>query len=319
MNLPELQDGEDKTSPLKNRLRKQFKHLRKWAKKADTNCFRLYSTDIKQFPCSIDIYGKCFYVQFFFSKQDGERKDLQELITKALVETFTVSPEEIFYRTRIKRARLEQYEKVASEKAFFPVVEHGTKFLVNLDDYLDTGLFLDHRTTRQIVAKHAVGKTLLNLFAYTCSFSVQAGVLGALSTKSVDLSNTYTSWGKKNLALNKLSAKNHAVIREDCMVFLEKAAFENTLYDVIVIDPPTLSRSKKMDSFFSVDTDYPVLIGKSLPLLAPGGVLFFSTNSRKFSFDDTLFPHCKVEEITHKTLPEDFQGKQMHRCWKIEK
>jgi 23S rRNA G2069 N7-methylase RlmK/C1962 C5-methylase RlmI len=185
---------------------------------------------------------------------------------------------------------------------------------VNLKDYLDTGLFLDHRETRKMVASISKGKRLLNLFAYTCSFSVQAASSGACFTKSVDMSNTYTEWGKDNFLLNGLSLKNNEIVRADCLKFLD---YEMGEYDIIVIDPPTISRSKKMEQLFDIQIDYVALITKSLKLLLPGGVIFFSTNSRKFKFEDSLFAGCSIREITDKTLPLDFHNKKIHRCWKI--
>lgn len=233
---------------------------------------------------------------------------------QTLTSLFETSPDNVYWRTRIKREKTEQYEKTGVTKHFFPVLEYGVQFRVNLTDYLDTGLFLDHRETRRLVASLAPGKRLLNLFAYTCSFSVHAAVKGAIFTKSVDLSNTYTEWGKENFLLNSLPLKNNPIIRDDCLQFLQK---EKEMYDLIVIDPPTISRSKKMDQMFDVQKDYPFLISKAVPLLSPGGTLFFSTNSREFTFDESLFSGCKIIEISRKTLPIDFHNQKIHRCWQI--
>ena len=156
---------------------------------------------------------------------------------------------------------------------------------------------------------------MLNLFAYTCSFSVHAAVAGALFTKSVDMSNTYTSWGEDNFALNGMELKNHVVIRDDCLKFLEE---EKELYDLIIIDPPTLSRSKKMDQMFDIQEDYIFLIEKALRLLNRGGVIFFSTNSRKFVLDPRDLPPCHILDVSKKTLPLDFRNPLIHQCWKIE-
>jgi 23S rRNA G2069 N7-methylase RlmK/C1962 C5-methylase RlmI len=199
------------------------------------------------------------------------------------------------------------------------VIEFGIQFKVNLVDYLDTGLFLDHRETRRIVAQAAINKKLLNLFAYTCSFSVHAAASGALFTKSVDMSNTYTEWGKDNFRLNDLPLQNNEVVREDCLKFLDKEIKQGTCYDVIVIDPPTISRSKKMDQLFDIQVDYVSILSKSLQLLQDDGVIFFSTNSRKFVFDQTLFPFCLIQDISHKTTPIDFHDPKIHQCWKITK
>ena len=196
-------------------------------------------------------------------------------------------------------------------------MEYGVKFKINLLDYLDTGLFLDHRETRRKVALIAKGKRVLNLFAYTCSFSVHAAVCGALFTKSVDLSNTYTAWGRDNFRLNGISPANHPIIRADCLKFLDEELSSRTKYDLIIIDPPTISRSKKMDQMFDIQLDYPDLLSKALKLLAPSGEIFFSTNSRKFVFDGSQFANCSILEISDKTLPIDFHDPKIHRCWNI--
>lgn len=313
MILPSIIDGEDKSSPLKNRIRKNYQHLRKWAKRTATDCFRIYDRDIKEYPVAIDIYAGRFCVHYFSYDRNEEEVDTEE-VDDTLRSLFGEC--EIFSRTRKRRRKIEQYEKTGGEKEFFTALEYGVKFAINLQDYLDVGLFLDHRLTRQIVAKEAKGKRLLNLFAYTCSFSVHAAYLGAASTKSVDMSNTYTKWGRKNFALNNLPEKSNPIIRDDCLQFLEN---EKGTYDVIVIDPPTISRSKKMEEFFDVQKDYARLIQLSLNLLDESGVIYFSTNSRKFHFDEALFAGCKIEEISHKTVPEDFSKKNIHRCWKIKK
>ncbi|MEX1012092.1 MAG: class I SAM-dependent methyltransferase [Waddliaceae bacterium] len=307
--LPTIIDGEDKSSSLKNRIRKNYKHLRKWAKRADTECFRIYDRDIKEFPLAIDIYAGRFCVQQF--AYDDEEFDTAEVdaILKSLFGDC-----QIFWKSRIRRKKLEQYEKIGEEKAFFTAVEHGVKFKINLTDYLDTGLFLDHRTTRQMVASESKGKRLLNLFAYTCSFSVHAAMHGALYTKSVDLSNTYTQWGRDNFELNHLSAQNNPIVRDDCMKFLMS---EKEKYDLIVIDPPTISRSKRVKEMFDVQRDYMRLIHLAVGLLEENGVIYFSNNYRKFEFNESAFPKCVIKEISDKTVPEDFNKKNIHRCWKI--
>ena len=313
--LPLIADGEDKTSPLKNRIRKNYRHVRKWANRTQTNCFRIYDRDIKEYPLAIDFYNGRFCVHFFSSKESEQpRQELHDEATNAICSIFNVKEDCIFWRTRIKREKTQQYEKIHESKAFFIVLEYGVKFRVNLVDYLDTGLFLDHRETRQLVASLSKGKRLLNLFAYTCSFSVHAALHGASLTKSVDMSNTYTDWGKFNFILNSIPQGNNPIVREDCLKFLDE---EEEKYDIIVIDPPTISRSKKMDQMFDIQIDYVTLINKSLKLLAEKGVIFFSTNSRKFDFDESLFPDCSIQDISKKTIPLDFHNQKIHRCWKI--
>lgn len=213
ISLPGIVDGEDKSSPLANRIRKNYRHIRKWAKRTITDCFRLYDREIPHYPLAIDFYAGRFCVHYFSRGRGNEEPPavLVEETTQALKMIFGATPDTIYWRTRAKRKETRQYEKVGESKEFFTVLEYGVKFRVNLVDYLDTGLFLDHRETRQLVAALAKDKRVLNLFAYTCSFSVQAAVAGAASTKSVDMSNTYTAWGRENLMLNSpfASASRH--------------------------------------------------------------------------------------------------------------
>ena len=319
ITLPNILDGEDKTSPFKNCIRKKYRHLRKWAKRSKTDCFRIYNHEIPQYPFDIDFYAGRFCIHYLPRHRENKElpDDLKFEVVQVLQELFGSAEDFIFWRTRYKRKKTEQYEKVRATKDFFIAHEHGVKFKINLLDYLDTGLFLDHRKTRQLVASLARGKRVLNLFAYTCSFSVHAAIAGALFTKSVDMSNTYLSWGKDNLQLNTLSLENNQLVRADCLKFLDEEIRTPKQYDVIVIDPPTISRSKKMDQMFDIQEDYVLLILKALQLLAKDGIIFFSTNSRKFTFDPSLFKSCLIQEISHKTLPVDFSDPKIHRCWKI--
>jgi 23S rRNA (cytosine1962-C5)-methyltransferase len=316
--LPLIVDNNDKSSPFKNCIRKNYRHLRKWGNRTKTNCFRIYDKDIKEYPLAIDFYDGRFCVHYFTETKENNvlRQDLYDEVISTLSSLFSTSPELIYTKTRIKREKIEQYEKIGKSKDFFSVCEYGLQFKVNLSDYLDTGLFLDHRETRRLVASIAAGKRLLNLFAYTCSFSVHAAAMGATFTKSVDLSNTYTNWGKENFLLNGFSLVNHPIIREDCFRFLEK---EQSIYDVIVIDPPTISRSKKMDQMLDLQEDYPYLINKALNLLSRDGTLIFSTNSRHFDFDKNLFDQCVIFDISKSTIPLDYHNQKIHRCWKISK
>jgi len=318
-DLPNICEGEDKTSPFMNCIRKNYRHVRKWAKRTATNCFRIYDREMHHYPFAIDFYAGRYCVQYF--SQDRDLPEPPEFIAHEVEQTLGkllgVNPSSIYWRSRVKRGKMEQYEKADAAREFFPVLEYGVQFRVNLLDYLDTGLFLDHRETRRIVASLASGKRLLNLFAYTCSFSVRAAVAGAIFTKSVDMSNTYTDWGRENFLLNGIPLKNHPIVRADCLKFLGNEIRSAVKYDLIVIDPPTISRSKKMDEMFDVQLDYPMLINQALQLLAPGGTIFFSTNSRRFVLDKTLFPTCFFEDISKKTLPIDFHDPLIHRCWKI--
>ena len=317
--LPAIADEDDKSCAFKNCIRKNYRHVRKWAKRTNTNCFRVYDRDIKEYPVVVDFYAGRFCVQYFSynREDDNPSAELENDVLGALYSIFAVDPDLIYWRTRVRRTKMQQYEKIDDVKQFFTVCEYGVQFKVNLHDYLDTGLFLDHRETRQIVASMANGKRVLNLFAYTCAFSVQAACAGAAYTKSVDLSNTYTAWGRENFVLNELSLKNNVLVREDCLRFLDDEIASRTKYDIIVIDPPTISRSKKMDQMFDLQVDYVLLISKALRLLSKGGVIFFSTNSRRFSFDQSLFESCSIRDISKKTIPLDFHNQKIHRCWQI--
>jgi 23S rRNA G2069 N7-methylase RlmK/C1962 C5-methylase RlmI len=321
IDLPLVADSEDKSSILCNRIRKNYRHLRKWAKRTGTDCFRIYDRDIKEYPLAVDYYAGRFCLHYYSSlgEDEGPREDLRVELEGALQLLFGATDDQLFWRTRFRRKEVAQYEKAGVEQDYFVVHEYGLRFKVNLVDYLDTGLFLDHRETRHLVAGLSKGKHVLNLFAYTCAFSVHAAAAGALSTTSVDMSNTYTAWGRDNFRLNDLSDASNPIIRADCLRFLEDELITGSVYDVIVIDPPTISRSKKMDQMFDIQQDYVYLIQSALQLLAQGGVILFSTNARRFSFEGELFPGCDIREITSQTIPLDFHDRKIHRCWKLQK
>ena len=317
--FPEIANGEDKGSPFVNCIRNTYRHVRKWAKRTHTNCFRIYDRTLYHYPLAIDFYAGRYCVHYFSpNREDNEpSNELVHEVEKALSDTFRARSDEIFWRSRIKRKKQEQYEKQNTAREFFSVYEYGVQFKINLIDYLDTGLFLDHRELRKMVASYAKGKRVLNLFSYTASFSVHAAYQGASFTKSVDMSNTYTDWAKENFVLNGISLKHNELVRADCLRFLEDEIRSDARYDIIVIDPPTISRSKKMDQMFDIQQDYILLITKALKLLNSDGVIFFSTNSRKFVFDLHQFASCRVEDISKKTLPIDFHDTKIHQVWKI--
>ncbi len=317
MLLPEIANGEDKSSAFVNCIRNTYRHVRKWAKRTATNAFRIYDRELYHYPLAIDYYAGRYSVHYFLQDRDQDEppQAIVQEVEKALYDLFRVNPDDIYWRSRMRRKKLEQYEKKDETLEFFTVQEYGVRFKVNLVDYLDTGLFLDHRETRQLVASHANNKRLLNLFSYTASFSVHAAVKGASYTKSVDMSNTYSDWAKDNFLLNDLSLQTNKIVRADCIKFLEE---ESERYDLIVIDPPTISRSKKMDGMFDIQEDYIFLIQKALNLLLPGGTIFFSTNSRKFLFENSHFPNCKIIDISNKTLPIDFKDPKIHKTFKIQ-
>lgn len=317
--LPDIVDGEDKSSPFANCLRNNYRHLKKWAKRTQTDAFRIYDRELGNYPLAIDFYAGRYCVHYFSPQRQSDDPPPEFVIevSKVLNQLLGAKKEDIFWRTRAKNKATRQYEKIDDSQQFFTVLEYGVKFKINLTDYLDTGLFLDHRQTRQLIAAQCAGKRVLNLFAYTCAFSVHAAMAGATFTKSVDMSNTYTAWGRANFLLNTLSLRDNEIVRADCLRFLDQEAFSKVAYDVIIVDPPTISRSKKMEQFFDVKVDYIDLLSKALRLLAPQGILLFSTNARKFTFDASHFAAYSCQEITHKTIPPDFKDRTIHRCWQL--
>jgi len=307
-------------STLGNRLAKRYKHLKKWAKSTVTDAFRIYDRDIPEYPLAIDYYAGRFNIQYFSKGADeGEEipPEMTALTEDAIRSLFGVEKADIFWKVRKVRSRLEQYEKIAGRHNYFSVFEHGQRFLINLTDYLDTGLFLDHRTTRQLAASLAGGRRVLNLFAYTGSFTVHCAAHGADLSTTVDMSNTYTDWTKDNFILNEMDLNSHQIIRDDCIKFLKEAKSAKVRYDLIILDPPTLSRSKKMEEMFDVQKDHIQLLNDCFALLAPDGEIIFSTNSRRFKLDEEALAGRQIKDVTAKTLPQDFRDAKIHKCWII--
>lgn len=327
---------------LKNRLIKRFKHLNKWAKRRNVLCFRLYDRDIPEIPLAIDIYKTVDLEQKLFAhialyerpyeKDESEENMWLAQMKEATKEALLLEDQNIIIKTRKKqRGETSQYTKFSDEQKIIYTGENGATFKINLTDYLDTGLFFDHRPLRQTVKETAQNKDVLNLFCYTGSFSVYAALGGAKSVDSVDLSKNYLNWAKENMNLNaidttekdSLGVEKYRFIAEDCVSFIKWAAkaknAQRNKWDIIVLDPPTFSNSKKIEGVFDINNDWKDLVNTCLLLLKDGGVLYFSTNSRKLKFDETQIDGI-VTEITESTIPEDFKSKAehyCHRCWKI--
>jgi 23S rRNA (cytosine1962-C5)-methyltransferase len=303
-----------------NRLRKVHKHIGKWAKRQGITCFRIYDCDIPEYPVAIDKYGEHLYIAVFYKsylEKYGSLDEWVEQISQALHIVLDVPISNQHIRIRQRQKGIQQYEKIDDLSKRFVIEENGLKFWVNLDDYLDTGLFLDHRNTRQLVRLDSNEKKILNLFAYTGSFSVYAAAGGALSTTTVDLSNTYLRWAADNMALNGFDAISHNYIQADVMAWI-KTEKDNT-YDLVIMDPPTFSNSKRMDDILDIQRDHGFLISEVYRILNPNGRLYFSTNFRGFKLDAEAIPFKSIKEITHITIPEDFRNKKIHRCWLMEK
>ncbi len=300
-----------------NRLKKMARHYDKWARRQELEAYRIYDADLEEAPLTIDRYAGQLYVAVYDAEGTEEEWDDRKLAYRdAITETLGVSKDQVFFKLRKQQKGTEQYEKLSIAKREFTIVENGLGFIVNLTDYLDTGLFLDHRQTRMMVADQSAGKRVLNLFAYTCSFSTYAAAAGAERVDSLDLSNTYLNWGKRNMQINKINDRAHRWIKADGLAWLREPV-EST-YDIIILDPPTFSNSKMMKDVLDTQRDYPLLIERCLARLAPGGTIYFSTNYRKFRFDpEAITGASSVKEITKQTLPPDFRRKSLHRCWKV--
>jgi len=307
---------------LANRLRKRAKHLRKWAKREGISCYRLYDRDIPEIPLAVDWYEGRLHIAEYQRNHDHtpeEHEAWLDSLVDAAAEVLQVERADCYLKRRERQKGTAQYERVSKESAIFTVREWGATFEVNLSDYLDTGLFLDHRLTRRRVAAEARGKDVLNLFAYTGAFTVHAAMGGARSTTTVDLSNTYLDWAESNLRLNTIAPSDHRVVRDDVMAWLRRSPPES--YDLVVCDPPTFSNSKRTLTHFDIQRDQLGLLSAVARVTRPTGVVYFSTNFRRFKpeFEATGPGGVweTVDEISGETVPEDFRNKRVHRCWRL--
>ncbi|MCI5830385.1 MAG: class I SAM-dependent methyltransferase [Treponema sp.] len=355
-----------------NRLSKNFKQLKKWARKNRVTCYRLYDKDIPEIPLCADLYAflpadietkmeaaayyarlnsaiaenkpevnalladeaQRTYLHLYlyerpYEKDEEEEKQWLKEMSAAAAKVLAIPETNIILKTRKKQTenkKRAQYEKQENEVSVKGTVfEQGQLFYVNLSDYIDTGLFFDHRPLRAMVRQQAQGKRVLNLFSYTSSFSVYAAEGKASFIESVDLSNTYTEWSKNNMALNGFEGDRYSFISADVIQYLydrEKEADHNSefkKFDLIVLDPPTFSNSKKTDTMLDINRDWCELVRLCSRILTEDGILYFSTNSRKLVFDENKIPANAVcREITQKTIPEDYRNTKIHRVWEIK-
>jgi 23S rRNA G2069 N7-methylase RlmK/C1962 C5-methylase RlmI/23S rRNA G2445 N2-methylase RlmL len=310
-----------------NRLSKNLKRLQTWASRADVSCFRVYDADMPEYAFAIDLYRTIepdltwLYVQEYAAPSEIELEAVRRRRNEALSvlpEVTGVPEERIRVRTRRRNKRGEQYRKVDEQANFHRVMEGGLKFRVNFDDYLDTGLFLDHRMTRARLREAASGKRFLNLFAYTATATVYAAAGGAASSTTVDMSRTYLDWAQRNLAINGMTGRQHALVQADCREWLQESAHRSERYDLIFLDPPTFSNSKRMEGVLDVERDHGSLIDGCAKLLAPGGLLVFSTNAQRFKLDEALATRYDIRDISAATLPRDFErNPRIHRCFEV--
>ena len=310
-----------------NRLAKNLKRLRPWAQREGISCFRVYDADMPEYAFAIDRYAVIepdetwLYVQEYAAPAEIEREAVQRRrgeVLASLPEVTGVSPERIRLRMRRRTRRGEQYLKVGEQSQFHTVLEGGLRLRVNFDDYLDTGLFLDHRITRARLRAAARGRHFLNLFAYTGTATAYAGDGGARATTSVDLSATYLAWAQENLALNGFTGASHRFVQADCREWLDEAGRGAARFDLIFLDPPTFSNSKRMEGVLDISRDHPALVDACARLLAPGGLIVFSTNAQRFRLDAGLSERYDIVDISAATLPLDFaRNPRIHRCYEV--
>jgi len=332
-----------------NRLEKQYKHLRKWARRTGTSCYRLYDKDIPEIPLAVDLYQnavtKELYLHIALYERPYDKEEDAEIIwmnamKKAASVILDIALDRVYTKIRRhQRGEESQYEKASQTGGRIEIEEGCSRFLVNLSDYLDTGIFLDHRPARLMVRAEAAQKKVLNLFCYTGAFSVHAAAGGALSVTSVDLSKTYLAWAAQNLALNgfksntptaghsapisQLMHTNWPCVHSDVKAFLAGAKRMDEKWDLIICDPPTFSNSKRTVENLDLNRDWIELCRTCLALLAPGGSLYFSTNSRSLKFDPELIGGAAtragvtITDLSQASIPEDFRNKNIHRLWKF--
>jgi 23S rRNA (guanine2445-N2)-methyltransferase / 23S rRNA (guanine2069-N7)-methyltransferase len=307
-----------------NRLRKNFERLEKWARRNEIACYRVYDADMPEYAFAIDVYGndeRWLYVQEYAAPdtvaEEAVRARRDEALAQ-LADVLQVPAERTFLRVRRRQREGEQYEKLDGEGHFHAVREGRYRFLVNFTDYLDTGLFLDHRLTRAKLGAMAHGKRFLNLFAYTGTATVHAVGGGATASTTIDMSRTYLDWALRNLDLNGLRGPQHEFVQADCLAWLEAQAQSKTppRYDLVFVDPPTHSRSKRMQREWDVQRDHAWLLDTVAKLLAPGGTIVFSNNFQKFRLDAGLRERFEVEDLTRATIPEDYaRNPRIHVCF----
>lgn len=303
-----------------NRLRKNQKKLEKWARQEGIECYRLYDADLPEYNVAVDRYADWVVIQEYAPPKTVDPQKARQRLFDVIAATLSVlgcATNKLVLKTRERQKGKNQYQKMAEKGDFMEVREYNARLWVNLTDYLDTGLFLDHRIARRMLGEMSKGKDFLNLFSYTGSASVHAGLGGARSTTTVDMSRTYLEWAERNLRLNGLSGRAHRLIQADCLGWLRDS---DEKFDLIFIDPPTFSNSKRMEAEFDVQRDHIQLMRDLKRLLRAGGTIMFSNNKRGFRMDlDGLAKlGLSAREITQKTLSQDFaRNRQIHNCWLI--
>ncbi len=314
----------DGAQMLANRLRKNLRIVGKWARREGITCYRLYDADLPEYAVAVDLYQaaegdrRWAHVQEYRAPATIDPAKAAARLQEALptiVEELGIARQDLHFKLRERKKGKTQYQRLAQSGEYYEVREGPVTLWVNFTDYLDTGLFLDHRPTRQMIGSMAQGKRFLNLFGYTGSATVHAAAGGASATTTVDMSNTYIEWARRNLHGNGFRGVPHALVQADCLAWLDQP---HEGYDLIFLDPPTFSNSKRMDRAFDITVDYADLIRRSMRLLNGGGEMLFSTNARQFKLDPSVLDDVSCKEITWKTIPKDFErNAKIHQCWHI--
>jgi 23S rRNA G2069 N7-methylase RlmK/C1962 C5-methylase RlmI len=305
----------------RSRLTKRARHLRRWPTRQGITCFRIYERDIPEIPLIVDRYEDHLHITEYerpHERDPARHADWLDLMSQTAAQTLDVDKRKVFFKRRDPLSKRRQHDRVAEDQYEVVVQEGGLKLIVNLSDYVDTGLFLDHRITRSMVRELSDGKRFLNLFAYTGAFSVYAAAGGATETTTVDWSPTYIDWAKRNMSLNGFTSVAHRFVRSDARQFLATGA-ESEPYDLAVIDPPTFSNSKRSQSDWIVQEHYAELLNTTLRMMNPRGIIFFSTNFRRFKMDESRIESNEIHELSRQTVPLDFRNRRIHRCWRIVK
>lgn len=312
----------ERAQMLANRLKKNRKTLGQWARKQGIECYRLYDADMPEFAMAIDIYGDHVHVQEYAAPKSVDEKAARERLAEALAvipEVLELPPENVVCKQRQRQSGTRQYEKQDASGEFMDMDELGSRIRVNLRDYLDTGLFLDHRPVRRWIRDHSAGKRFLNLFCYTGAATVQAVAGGASRSLSLDMSNTYVEWARENLALNGADPTKHRVEQADCLAWLASKPEQDQRFDLIFMDPPTFSNSARMRGVLDIQRDHAKLIDQAMARLTSDGLLIFSNNFRRFRLDDDLLERYEVRDVTASTLDRDFQrNARIHQCWHVQ-
>lgn len=318
--VPAEQKSDEPESEFGNRLRKNLKKMLKWAEKNEISCFRIYDRDLPDYNMSIDFFSKWVHIhEYAPPKTIDPQVAAARMVTatKCIRDILGVRSNRIFIKARERQKGRKQYEKKGSDGKMYEVREGGCSFLVNFTDYLDTGLFLDHRPIRDKIHREAKGKRFLNLYGYTGTATVHAAMGGAASTTTVDLSSTYLHWAKMNLALNGLAELKNKVEKADCLQWLEESTAK---FDLIFIDPPTFSNTKKDKRVFDIQKDHVRLINLAMARLEAGGCLIFSTNFRRFKLEEKLQEMYDTKDISQESVPYDFsRNEKIHSCWEMRK